>query len=685
MSILNSMYPGTGNCFSGRRSNRLIPATIRCGLLSFVISLIAVNTTFAASPFIAVVDAGSSLLTVSHIVWAIVVVLVATGSGLIWAEALTRSRKNLEDQITQRNAALEKENYERRQVEADLREAQALYLSLAENFPGSVYRKDIEGRYVYVNAAFCRMKDRAEKDILGKTIFDLLPPDRAAEASREDEAIIRTGKPLQIEKADPTSDGEFRYVYVFKASVLDAAGKVVGTQGVITDLTARRLVEAQMDSERDLLRFLLDNSQDHIYFKDRESRFIKCSRKQAERFGQMRPDDVIGKTDFDFFDGEHAYPAFHDEQEIVRTGQSMLGKFEKEVSKDGRVTWALTTKMPLRNKTGEIIGTFGISKDVTAIKESEAKLEQVHRQLLETSRMAGMAEVATSVLHNVGNVLNSVNVSSAVIADKVRQSKVVNLGKAVVLMQEHEKNLAEFLTEDTKGKQVVSYLQTLSQHLAKEQGEMVKELASLSKNIDHIKEIVAMQQSYSKVSGVCEIVAPVDLVEDALRMNGAALDRHEIELVRDYAKTPTILVEKHKVLQILVNLIRNAKYACDESGHSDKTLTVKIGLSASGVAISVLDNGIGIPAENLARIFNHGFTTRRNGHGFGLHSGALAAKELGGSLTMHSEGAGKGAAFTLELPLQPPKTAPVKPAASTVASDSSPMLNGKGHTAIVSK
>jgi signal transduction histidine kinase len=137
-------------------------------------------------------------------------------------------------------------------------------------------------------------------------------------------------------------------------------------------------------------------------------------------------------------------------------------------------------------------------------------------------------------------------------------------------------------------------------------------------------------------------------------MNAGALARHQLQLMRDYAAdVPEILVEKHKVLQILVNLIRNAKYACEESDTPDKLLTVRIINGDNRVRITVEDNGVGIPPENLARIFSHGFTTRKNGHGFGLHSGALAAQELGGCLTALSEGPGRGATFTLELPAQP--------------------------------
>jgi signal transduction histidine kinase len=161
-----------------------------------------------------------------------------------------------------------------------------------------------------------------------------------------------------------------------------------------------------------------------------------------------------------------------------------------------------------------------------------------------------------------------------------------------------------------------------------------------------------MQQSYAKVSGVAEKIAVADLVEDAIRMNAGALTRHDISLVRDYRARPTVTVDKHKVLQILVNLIRNAKYACDEAGRIDKQMIVRVAAENSRVRISVVDNGVGIPEANLARIFQHGFTTRKHGHGFGLHSGALAAKELGGALTAHSDGPGRGATFTLELGIE---------------------------------
>jgi signal transduction histidine kinase len=307
-----------------------------------------------------------------------------------------------------------------------------------------------------------------------------------------------------------------------------------------------------------------------------------------------------------------------------------------------------------RDEVGQLTAAFN---DMLAqIQARERELEEVHRELLDTSRQAGMAEVASGVLHNVGNVLNSVNVSCTVAGERLAAIDVASLRDAGALLKQHESDLNDYLTGDPKGRQLPGFLSMLAVEMAAEKEAVFKELETLRKNIDHIKEIVAMQQEYAKVSGVMETLPMAQLVEDALRLNAGALSRHEVEVVREFADLPSLPVDKHRVLQILVNLIRNAKYALDDRGHEDKRLTVRIGRNGNDrIKIEVDDNGIGIPPENLPLIFRHGFTTRREGHGFGLHSGALAAQEMGGSLRVYSAGPGHGATFTLELPLAPKK------------------------------
>lgn len=300
--------------------------------------------------------------------------------------------------------------------------------------------------------------------------------------------------------------------------------------------------------------------------------------------------------------------------------------------------------------------TAELRAEIEEREKVQKEVERVHRELLEISRQAGMAEVATGVLHNVGNVLTSLNVSATLLHDRIRESKISCVAQLRDLLRAHTADLGEFIANDPRGRHVPAFVDSLAGHLASEQADLMVELESLRKNVEHIRDIVAMQQNYARVSGVTERVAVRSLVEDALRMNEVAFARHAVELVRDYRVDPIITVEKHKVLQILVNLLRNAKYACEESGRDDRRIVVRISEEGGRVKIAVIDNGVGIPRDNLTQIFSHGFTTRKSGHGFGLHNGALSAKNIGGSLSVSSEGEGRGATFVLELPEAPPAT-----------------------------
>jgi signal transduction histidine kinase len=314
----------------------------------------------------------------------------------------------------------------------------------------------------------------------------------------------------------------------------------------------------------------------------------------------------------------------------------------------GVLVIALAWMVALRRQVAR--QTSKLRVQIAERERMQVQIEQSHKELLHASRQAGMAEIATNVLHNVGNVLNSVNISTGLLVEGVKQSRASSLARVVVLLREHAHDLGEFITHDSRGKHLPAHLARLSEQLQAEQETSVRELDSLQRNVEHIKEIVAMQQNYATFGGVNEMVNVVNLVEDSLRINAGALSRHRVEVIREFETVPPLNVEKHKVLQILVNLLRNAKHACQDSKRADKRLTVRVANGEGRIRISVIDNGVGIPPENLMRIFNHGFTTRKDGHGFGLHSGALAAREMGGSLTVHSDGPGHGAAFTLELP-----------------------------------
>ena len=406
--------------------------------------------------------------------------------------------------------------------------------------------------------------------------------------------------------------------------------------------------------DRALVTAFLENVPDFVHFKDRDGRFIAVSKSQLRGSGLKHGDEIVGKTDFDFFSTQNAQRAKDDEDEIIRTGVPLVDKLEHVHWSDGRETWSLINKMPLCDEQGVIIGTFGITKDVTESKKTERALEQARKELLDASRMAGMAEVATGVLHNVGNVLNSLNISTTILSTGLREQKTDSLAKIGDMLREHSSDLADFLQHDPKGRLVPAFIESLARHFAEDRHRLLQEIEALQRNVGHIKEIVSMQQAYATRAGTLEPLDAAALLEDALRMNSAALQRHEIRVQRDFSAVPAIQADRGKVLQILVNLISNAKYAASDCAQAEKLVTLRLAPGASGrVRLTVQDNGVGIPAGNLARIFQHGFTTKATGHGFGLHTSANAAKEMKGTLTAHSDGPDRGSSFILDLPAAP--------------------------------
>ncbi len=293
-----------------------------------------------------------------------------------------------------------------------------------------------------------------------------------------------------------------------------------------------------------------------------------------------------------------------------------------------------------------------LREEIAERKRFEQEADKMNQQLIVASREAGMAEVATSVLHNVGNVLNSVNVSVSVMAAHLRDSKFDALARVGRLLGENARN-PDFLTTDEKGRKIPAYIERLSDHLGEQHAAISRELVSLRKNIEHIKDIVQMQQGYSRLQAPTELMSVDEVVDDALRLSGASLAHRQLRIVRDLEPGLEVLVDKPKVLQVLVNLLRNAIHACVAGGVPDGPITVRVRTADQRVRLEVIDPGCGIAPENIGRLFTQGFTTKKDGHGYGLHSSAIAAKAMGGTLSAVSEGPGKGATFTLELPLTP--------------------------------
>ncbi|MEO6276366.1 PAS domain-containing protein [Roseateles sp.] len=559
---------------------------------------------------------------------------------------------------------------------------QDLLRTLLDNAPDHIYFKDTQSRFIKASSAQARQFGISSPAALtGKTDFDFFSDEHARPAYEDEQEILRTGQPMigKVEKETWKDGRPESWKLTTKMPLRDNAGAIIGTFGISKDITALKQTEAALAYHRDLLATLMENSPDSIFFKDLESRLVKISRSEVDnllrlsvsrhRAANPHQDDtalplhlssvaafenyVIGKTDADMYGSDRAGEFCRDEEEIIRTGKPIVEKSERTVHPDGRIVWYLTTKGPWRDRAGQLIGTFGTSKNISELKEAERRIEEVQAQLLTAARLAGMAEIATNVLHNVGNVLNSVNVSADLMGTQLRASKLKGLARAIDLMDTHASDLGEFLTQDSKGKVLPGYLRELARALAAEHEALATELGALSNCVDHIKQVIATQQSYAGTPRVIEPAKVDELLDDALRMNANALTRHKVEVVKNYGALPSLLLDRHRVLQVLVNLISNAKQALDSIADRRTLITLQaVLIDGPALRITVTDNGEGIAPENLTRVFSHGFTTRKNGHGFGLHSCVLAAQEMGGSLQAHSDGPGKGASFILEIPAE---------------------------------
>lgn len=567
-----------------------------------------------------------------------------------------------------------------------LRESRKKYKTLYESSQDAIMLLTEDERFINGNPATIKLFGcKNEEEFLSKRPTDLsaeYQPD-GTPSSEKWRKMMETA----VKKGSHSFEWKYRRIdgTEFFAAVLLTGMKLKGKkvlQATIHDITARKETNEKLLQSSERYQRITDAVTDYIY---------TVYFKGTEAVKTVHSDTCVAVTGYTTQE-IGADPnlwmnmVYDDDQDAVRrqiqqcaSGQDVEPLEHRIVRKDGAVRWVKSTLVRQLGPAGQLLSYDGLIQDITERKLAEvdlkqaknqaelshAKIEQVNRKLkatykklMETSHQAGMAEVATDVLHNVGNVLNSINVSTTLIIEKITKSEVSNLKKVADMLQSHSNDLETFLTKDPKGQHIPVYLTEASRLLIDEQADIIEKLQSLAKNVAHIKEIVKMQQLYAKVCGVEVAITLNEVIEDAIQINQASLHRNGIKLIREYSDLGDVTIDRQKVLQILVNLIGNAKHALATSGEEEKLLTIRFYKhNEDRIRIDVIDNGTGIPQENLTKIFQHGFTTRKDGHGFGLHSGALAAREMEGMLTAHSNGPNQGAIFTLELPLKSMETA----------------------------
>lgn len=494
-----------------------------------------------------------------------------------------------------------------KRAEQRLRSSEALYHSLIESLPVKIFRKDLEGRFTFGNEKFCQTLDRSLEEIIGKTDYDYYPKELADKYRRDDRHVVATGTIFEDIEEHQDPGGALAFVHVLKTRMFDANNQIVGVQGLFWDITAQKHAEDRLARERDLLHTLMDNIPDTVYFKDLDSRFRRINKAQAQTLGVSSPGDAIGKTEFDFFPTEQARSSFADEQKILKTGQSLIGKIEKIAHADGQIHWVLTTKVPIRASDGNLTGLFGISRDITELEHTRMGLEKSAEELKRSNtELEQFAHVAS---HDLQEPL----------------------------------------------RMVASYLQLLERRYKDQLDQDAREFIQYAVDgANRMRDLIAALLAFSRVGTRTQPFERFDcqkVMHRVLTNLLMTIDESRASVTHD--PLPLLLGDPVQIEQLLQNLVANAIKYCKKT--EPPSVHVSATRAGNQWVFSVRDNGIGIDPEHHERIFVifqrlHSWS-EYSGTGIGLAICKRIVERHGGRIWVESQ-LGKGSTFFFTIPVR---------------------------------
>jgi signal transduction histidine kinase len=483
----------------------------------------------------------------------------------------------------------------------------------------------------------------------GQAMFNqILPEDDKAGRALTEEALAQHKPIVSTRSRRRDADGNLHHIQIYQRLFYDEQGERTRALGAMLDITEsfQRQVELEALSIRFGIATRAANAgvwefrvaTEESWWNETMYLIYGCSPETfqptlAAATAMIHPDDL-----------PLAQAAWG---EALQTSNQLHVNF-RIIRGDGRIAHVDSDAVVVIDPDTLERRLIGITLDISERVEAEQRERRLQKQLREASHQSGMAEVATGVLHNVGNVLNSLGVAASTAQTRLKACQIDRVGQVAAMLAVNRDTLAEFLTNDARGKRLPDYLIALGARLMTDADAVQEEFEAISGHVQYLRQIVQAQQSFARVGSAQDEVEVKELVETALTLKVQEL--HGAEIVRDFGDVPTVHTDRYKLLQIIVNFIANA---CDAmaGGSIAPRIAIRVRTVLGQLEIAVEDSGVGIEPELLARVWEFGFTTKTHGHGFGLHSAAVAAQQLGGTVSAQSAGPGLGARFSVTIPI----------------------------------